>query len=344
MKQIVNIADGGTEVLKIQESTKPTPQSSEILIRIRAAGLNFADIQARKGQYADAPSKPCVMGYEVSGTVDEVGEGVDKEWKGRPVVAMTRFKGQAEYVVVSTDQVFEKPDLLTFEEAAAIPVNYLTAYVLTEVMGGLKSYESILVHNAGGGVGLAAVDISRHIGAKIFGTASSHKHEILKSRGIDEVVDYNNHDWLDWIRSKTNQQGVELVIDPLGGRHWKKSYRALRATGRLGMFGVSSASKRNTGRWKAKWDLLKTVLKMPFFHPIPLTNKNNGVFGVNLGHLWHETGKARQWINTIKEGIDDGWVRPRVDQTFPFSKVQEAHRYIEDRRNIGKVVLIPDYE
>src|SRR4029079_8791483 len=125
---------------------------------------------------------------------------------------------------------------------AAIPVNYLTAYALLEVMGSLHPGESVLIHNAGGGVGLAAIDIARKIGATTYGTASPTKHEFLRERGLDHPIDYRNQDWLPALMGLTGNRGVELVIDPIGGAHWKKSYAALRHTGRLGMFGVSAGS------------------------------------------------------------------------------------------------------
>ena len=242
MRQVVTTRNGGVEVLRVEEKPDPHPGAGEVVVGVRAAGLNFADILARQGLYPDGPKKPCVMGYEVAGLVEEVGEGVDPDLIGVPVVAMTRFGGQSEKVVVQDKQLFEKPDSLTFEQAAAIPVNYLTAYALLVVMGGLRKGEAVLIHNAGGGVGLAALDIAKHIGAVTYGTASPSKHDFLRNRGLDHPIDYRTQDWLPVLKQLTGGRGVELVIDPIGGSHWKKSYRALRHTGRLGMFGVSVAS------------------------------------------------------------------------------------------------------
>ncbi|WP_440999506.1 zinc-binding dehydrogenase [Fodinibius sp. SL11] len=341
MRQIVNTSNGGYEVLEVQEVADVEPESNEVVINVKASGLNFADILARKGQYPDGPSKPCVMGYEVSGVVGSVGDAINKEWLGKEVIATTRFKGQAEQVVVQESQLFEKPERLSFEEAAALPVNYLTAYILITVMGSLQSYESILIHNVGGGVGIAALDIARHIGAKTYGTASKRKHDFLADRGLDYAIDYRNKDWYEELMDLTNGRGVELITDPLGGKEWKRSYKALRATGRLGMFGISSASEGTGGGIGAMWSMLKTVLQMPIFHPLPLLGKNRGVFGVNLGHLWHEPKKAKIWMNQILKGVEEDWVNPHVDATFQFDQVAEAHRYIEERKNIGKVILRP---
>jgi NADPH:quinone reductase-like Zn-dependent oxidoreductase len=338
MRQIVNRATGGVEVLEIQEAPDPTPAKGEVVVNVKAAGLNFADILARQGLYPDGPKKPCVMGYEVCGVVETIGADIDRELLGKSVVAMTHFRGQAEKVAVAATQLFEKPVSLTFEEAAAIPVNYLTAYALLQVMGSLHEGESVLIHNAGGGVGLAAIDIARKIGATTYGTASPGKHEFLRERGLDHPIDYRNQDWLPILKQLTNGRGVDLVIDPIGGGHWKKSYAALRHTGRLGMFGVSAASANGL---KGKLKLVKAALQMPRFHPLGLLNKNRGVFGLNLGHLWHEPEKVSVWMKAILDGVSEGWIRPHVDKVFPFAKAGDAHRYMEARKNIGKVVLIP---
>ena len=338
MRQVVTTKTGGVEVLRVEEKSDPHPGAGEVVVGVRAAGINFADILARQGLYPDGPKKPCVMGYEVAGLVEEVGEGVDPDLVGLSVVVMTRFGGQAEKVVVQERQLFEKPESLTFEQAAAMPVNYLTAYALLVAMGGLRKGEAVLIHNAGGGVGLAALDIAKHVGAVTYGTASPSKHDFLRKRGLDHPIDYRTQDWLPVLKKLTSDRGVELVIDPIGGSHWKKSYRALRHTGRLGMFGVSSASANGL---KGKFKLLKAAVQMPRFHPIGLLNKNRGVFGLNLGHLWHEPDKVVEWVQTLMEGVQEGWIRPHVDRAFPFEQAGEAHSYIESRKNIGKVVLVP---
>lgn len=338
MRQIVTTANGDIDVLKVQEKPDPTPRADEVVIRVRAAGLNFADILARQGLYPDGPPKPCVMGYEVSGVVDAVGKDVNSSFIGKSVVAMTRFGGQTELIAVKATQMFEKPEKLTFEQAAAIPVNYLTAYALLVVMGSLHEGESILIHNAGGGVGLAALDIAKKIGAVTYGTASPGKHKFLTDRGLDHAIDYRKQDWQPQLMQLTNGRGVDLIIDPIGGAHFKKSYNALRHTGRLGMFGVSVGSGNGLS---GKLKMLKAAIQMPRFHPLGLFNKNRGVFGLNLGHMWHEPEKVALWMRDILRGVDEEWIRPHVDQTFSFDDVGKAHRQLEERKNIGKVVLIP---
>jgi NADPH:quinone reductase-like Zn-dependent oxidoreductase len=337
MKRIVITRAGSPEVLQVQQGADPTPLPGEVRIRVKAAGLNFADIMARKGLYPDAPPLPCTVGYEVAGVVDAVGSGVEESWLNMEVAALTRFGGQADTVVVQTGQVFPKPAGLSFEQAAAIPVNYLTAWQLLVVMGSLKSDESVLIHNAGGGVGLAAIDIASHIGATIYGTASARKHDFLRERGLHHPIDYRHQDWGPQLDRLTDGKGVDLITDPIGGDHFRKSYKHLRSTGRLGMFGISTASE-GAG---SKWSLVKMAVKTPFFHPFGLMNVNKGVFGVNMGHLWHEQEKVRRWMEAIMAGFEAGWIRPHVDKVFRFEEAAAAHRYMEERGNTGKVILVP---
>jgi NADPH:quinone reductase-like Zn-dependent oxidoreductase len=336
MKQVMIVGKGGPDRLQVRESPDPAPQQGEVRIRVRASGVNFADILARRGLYPDAPPLPAVVGYEVSGVVDDVGDGVDRAMIGTDVLALTRFGGYADVVSVPAIQVFEKPAGLSHTEAAAIPVSYLTAWQLLVVMGSLKAGETVLIHNAGSGLGLAAIDIATHVGATIYGTASGSKHAFLAERGVHELIDYRATDWSAEIDRLTGGKGVHLITDPLGGANAKKSYRALRSTGRLGMFGVSVATD---SKLPGTLGLGRAALGMPVFHPVGLMNGNRAVFGVNLGHMWHEADAIRGWMREILSGVEEGWVRPHVDRTFPLADAGQAHTYIEERRNIGKVVL-----
>lgn len=337
-QQIVITRAGGPDVLQVREDQLAAPAANEVQVTVAAAGINFADILARQGLYQDAPPLPCTVGYEVAGTVRQLGAGVPGEWLGRRVFGLTRFGGYASHVNVPLAQMFEMPAGMDFQQAAAIPVNYLTAWQLLCVMGNLKASETLLIQNAGGGVGLALIDIGKQLGARLLGTASAGKHAFLHERGLDKAIDYTRGDWLAEVMRLTDGRGVELVTDPLGGDSWRKSLRALRHTGRLGMFGVSEASANGVA---GKLKLLKTALKMPFIHPVSLMNENRGTFGVNMGHLWHEVDKIRDWMDALLAGWQDGWVRPHVDRAFAFSEAGEAHAWIEARRNIGKVLLVP---
>jgi NADPH:quinone reductase-like Zn-dependent oxidoreductase len=337
IRQVVITKAGGFDVLKVRERNRFAAGPGEVSIQVKAAGINFADIMARQGLYPDAPRLPCVVGYEVSGVVDSVGKGVTRVKPGNRVMALTRFGGYSEQVSAPEIQVVPIPESIGFEEAASLPVAFCTAFQLVQ-MGGLRPHESILIHNVGGSVGLALLDIARHIGAITYGTASAGKHSFLRERGLDHAIDYRKEDWTKVLKELTGGKGVELITDPLGGNESRKSYKALRATGRLGMFGMSTATESGLS---GKLRLLATAMKIPLFHPIGLMSVNKGVFGVNMGHMWHEPEKVLVNLEATLAGYSAGWVRLALDRSFSFEDAGAAHEYIEARKNRGKVVLTP---
>src|SRR5271166_6612382 len=285
MRQIWISKAGPPEVLVLKEAPDPQPAAGETRIRVEASGVNFADVMGRLGRYPDLPPIPVVPGYEVAGRVDVVGGRVDPTWVGRDVFALTRFGGYADVVCVPQAQVFARPPEMSAREGASIPVNYLTAWQLMVVMGGLKPNETVLIHSAGGGVGIAATQIAKHIGARVIGTASAAKHSELRALGVDHLIDYRTEDFEARARQITGGRGVELVLDAIGGDSLKKGYRLLAPTGRLGIFGASSAATNKTG---GMFGMLSTLASTPWvqFNPLSLMNANKGVFGVNLGHMW----------------------------------------------------------
>jgi NADPH:quinone reductase-like Zn-dependent oxidoreductase len=176
------------------------------------------------------------------------------------------------------------------------------------------------------------------MGAETYGTASPAKHDFLTEKGLDYPIDYRNRDYERVLQELTGGQGVHLILDPLGGPHWRKNYRLLHPTGRVVYFGASSIAG---GKTRSVLNILRTLLGLPFFNPIQLMNANKGVLGVNLGHLWEYVEMQREWMSQIFEWYDEALFRPHVDRTFPFSRVAEAHHYIQDRKNLGKVLLVP---
>lgn len=340
MRQVWITRSGPPEVLEVREAPDPMPAAGQLRVRVEASGVNFADIMGRMGLYPDLPPIPVVVGYEVGGRVDAVGDGVDKSWIGTDVFAMTRFGGYSDVVCVPEAQVFARPAGMSAEDGAALPVNYFTAWQLIVVMGGLRAGETVLVHSAGGGVGIAATQIARHIGASVIGTASRSKHEFLRASGVDMLIDYRTEDFEKRTMELTGGRGVELILDAVGGESFKKGFRVLAPTGRLGMFGMSSAA---VGKERNVLAALKAAASMPWlqFNPPALLNANKGVFGVNLGHLWHEIPRIRGWADSLLDLWDAGVIKPHVDKVFPFSEAARAHHYVQDRKNIGKVLLRP---
>src|SRR5215208_569834 len=249
MRAVVITGHGPPEVLQVQERPDPPVGRGDVRVAVKAAGINFADTMARIGMYPDAPKLPCVVGYEVAGEVESVGEGVEDHAVGDRVLAATRFNGYAELVTVPVAQVLPLPKKVSFEEGAAFPVNYGTAYAALVIMGGLKPGERVLIHAAGGGVGISATQIAKGIGAEIFGTASGSKHDAIRGQGVDHAIDYRTMDFEDEIRRITDGEGVDVIMDALGPTSFQKDYRLLRQGGRLIMYGASElqtgSGKRN---------------------------------------------------------------------------------------------------
>ena len=189
----------------------------------------------------------------------------------------------------------------------------------------------MLVHSAGGGVGIAATQIAKLIGAKVIGTASGSKHERLKAFGADHLIDYRREDFEARAREITKGHGVELILDAVGGDSLKKGYRLLAPTGRLGMFGVSSAVN---AKRRDLLNVFRTLANTPWFlfTPLALLNANKGVFGVNLGHMWHEIGRMRMWMDDLLDLWSKGAMKPQIDRVFTFDEAPLAHHYIQDRR------------
>ncbi len=340
MRQIWITRTGRPEVLQVREAPDPAPRDGEVRVRVEASGINFADIMGRMGVYPDLPPIPVVPGYEVAGRIDAVGPGVDQSWIGRDVIAMTRFGGYADVVCAPLKQIFPRPAGLSALEGAAIPVNYFTAWQLVVVMGALKANETVLIHSVGGGVGIAATQIAKHIGARVIGTASAAKHGEMRALGVDHLIDYRTEDFETRTREISGGRGVELILDAVGGESWKKGYRVLAPTGRLGMFGASSLV---SGKQRSVLSMLSMIAKTPWFqfNPPGLMNANKGVFGVNLGHMWGEIDRLREWGDTLVELAAKGVIKPKVAASFTFDDAPKAHHFVQDRRNIGKVLLVP---
>ncbi|MDA3947766.1 MAG: medium chain dehydrogenase/reductase family protein [Spirochaeta sp.] len=338
MKQIVIRRAGGPEVLELHEAPDPVVGPGEVVIAVRASGINFADLMARMGMYPDAPPFPCVVGYEVAGTVSACGEGVTSFERGDRVMALTRFGGYQDVVAVPATQVFPIPDSLSFSAAAAIPVNYFTAWLALFVLGNGRADDTVLVHNGGGGVGIAAIQLARAAGLTVVTTASSWKHEELRRNGADTCIDYRTEDFVEAVRAVTDRRGVDLILDPLGGPNIRKDLSVLAPLGHLVGFGLSD-SVRNGRRSMAR--MLRSVFLMPRINMVSLFNRNHAIAGLNLGHLWSEMDRLRGIGDEILTMYEAGTISPVVAWEFPLAAAGEAHTFIAERKNLGKVILVP---
>lgn len=332
MHAVVITKHGPPKVLQVQERPDPSLGPDEVRIEVAASGVNFADVMARVGLYADAPKPPAVIGYEVAGTVLEVGPDVTGLTPGQRVLAGTKFGGYASQVAVPAVDVVALPDDLTFEQGAAIPVNYATAWAALIGYGNLQPGERVLIHSAGGGVGIAAAQIAKHAGAEVWGTASPGKHERIRELGCDHPLDYTAGGW---------EQGLpsfDIVLDAIGGHSFRRSYSQLRAGGRLVAFGAAAVM---SGQRRNLVTALGTVLRMPRFNMIKQMSESKAVIGLNMLSLWKDRGTLDPWIAPLVAMLADGTVKPVVAGAFSFEDAGEAHNMISERRNVGKVVLVP---
>jgi synaptic vesicle membrane protein VAT-1 len=343
MRAVVLTGTGGPEVLQVQERPDPAVGPGEVRIAVRAAGINFADTMARVGLSPNAPKTPCVLGYEVAGEIETVGEGVGEHEVGDRVIAGTRFGGQAELVTVPADQALALPERLSFEQGAAFPVNYGTAYAALTVMGGMREGDRVLIHAAGGGVGISAAQLARNAGAEVFGTASPGKHEAIRAQGVQHAIDYRNQDFEAEVMRITGGEGVDVIIDALGPTSFRKDYRLLRSGGRMVMYGLSESTSAGARDLPAT---LKSLLKMPlatmpWWKSLTMMNENKGVFGLNMLSWWDREGNLDRVTAPLLADLGAGRIEPIVAESFSFERAGEAHEFIAQRRNVGKVVLFP---
>jgi len=340
MRTIVVERYGPPEVLEVRESPEPTPKSGEALVRVHAVGVGFADLMQRMGIYPGTPKPPFVPGLEVAGVVERASSRSPGDRPplqvGERVAALPKLSGYAERVAAPAERIFRLPVGISFEEAAAIPLNYLTAYHIMFVMGNLQPGDHLLVHGVAGGVGGAAVQLAKAHNLKVFGTASSAKQEFLRQIGVDYPIDYTREDFVDVVR-RTIPGGIEMVMDPIGGKSFTKSYRCLGPMGRLVIFGFSAAAgpdgKRNL------WRAAKAYVATRRYHPLKLMSDNTAIIGVHLGHLETRSAVLAKELDELFRLYSAGKIKPVIGKTFPLEEAAAAHRYIHSAQHVGKVVL-----
>ena len=307
-------------------------------MRVRAAGINFADLLARVGLYPDAPKPPCVVGYEIAGDVDAVGPGVEGFAPGDRVAGGCRFGGYAELVAAGADTLLPLLEDWSYSEGAALPVTYATAYAGLVRYGGLREGERVLIQAAAGGVGTAATQIAKLLGAEVFGTASPEKHEAIRGFGVDHPIDYRTRDVVAEVRRLTGEnRPLDLVLDAIGGRSFRRSYSLLRPGGRLVCFGASSIQQ---GERRNPLKALGVVAQLlPRFNTLRLMNDSKSVIGLNMLRIWDSGRPLDEYLQPLSAWMAEGRIRPVVAREFPLEQGAEAHRFMHERRNIGKVVL-----
>jgi len=331
---------GSPEVLVEREIPLATPGPGEIHIRVGAAGVNFADLLQRAGLYGQVPELPYPPGFEVAGTVERVGPGVD-EWNvGDTAVALLRFGGYARDVVLPSDQAFPYPESLTAAEAAGVPVVFLTAWVALFETGHARPGDAVLVLGAGGGVGTAAVQLAVAHGLQVFGTAGTpaKRSYVVDELGADACFDSRGKWADDLYEALGRKRGLDIALDPVGGKATPACRRLLNPLGRVVFYGMSEAMPGQKRSWiKAALARFRTGS----IHPLSLVAPNQGVFGIHLLYLKEKESLLGPALEKIYDGIVGGRWEPVMDQSFPLTRegAVEAHRYLHDRKNLGKVVL-----
>jgi NADPH2:quinone reductase len=303
VKAVVLRETGGPEQLEHTDVPDPVAADGEVLLRVRAAGINFADVLMRSGRYPQPPELPAVLGTEVAGEVD-----------GRRVMALPPAGGYAESVSVPEELLVPMPDGASFEEGASFLLAFLTAWIPLTRQVRLESGAHVLVHAGAGGVGSAAVQVAKHLGARVVVTASSEeKRRIARDLGADEALGYDDFE----------QVRVDVVLDSVGGDVFARSFGVLKPLGTVIAIGFA-------GGW---WEPLD---------PGPLVGRNLGLQGFYLGRLMrHRPDLVREAIGEVLDLWERGFLKPLVGATFALEEAPDAHRLIEERRSVGKVVLVP---
>ena len=326
---------GTPDVLKLEETTISEPTPNEVQVEVSFSGINFADIMSRMGLYTTRLKPPYSLGMEIAGKVKNAGSNRLEKYVGKTVVGLCKSGGYSTRVNVPFEQLFII-DEKWLNVSAAIPVNYLTAYFMMFHQGSIRKDETILIHGAGGGVGVAALQLAKYAGANIIGTASKGKHQKLKELGLHHIIDYQNRDFYEECNDITNGRGVDLVLDSLGGFELNKSYKILSEFGRVGIYGFSTAV---TGPKRNYLKILPKFLGTPKFKPTHLMMKNQGVFGFHLGMIKSRKDLVRRYGENIFNLLEKGEINPVIDSVFDLEKASEAHWHIANRKNFGKVLL-----
>lgn len=343
MRKVVIAAPGGHERLTLVEAEPPTPGPGEVRIAVRAIGVNYADCVVRMGLYASAREFvgwPITPGFEVAGVVAATGAGVSDLKVGDPVFAVTLFGGYASHVAVDRRYVFRKPDQVDFEQAAAIPTVFLTAWYALFELAHPRRGQKVLIHSAAGGVGGALIQLARLAGCEVIAVVgASHKVATARELGAHHVIDRSSQDlWREAERLAPG--GYDVVLDANGVSTLRDSYRHLRRTGKLVVYGFHSMLSR--GKDRPSWPKLAVdYLRTPRFNPMAMTNESRSVLAFNLSYLFDRVDLLEEAMAAISGWLEAGEIRPLPVTTYPLAEVARAHADIESGRTVGKLVLVP---
>ncbi len=321
---------------EVRETEKPSLSPDQVMIKVAAFGLNFADVMARLGLYKAAPPLPAILGYDVVGHVEECGSNISGLKVGDRVVALTRFGGYAEYAVAEEAMAHKIPETFSPGIAVALATQYSTAYFLSHSMANLQEGDRVLVHAAAGGVGTALVQMALLKKCLVFGTCSSvEKMEYLKKIGVHHPINYKKNDFEKEIRLLNKDVGLDVIFDPVGGTSVRKGFRLLGAGGRILTFGVSSMNKNTSFFGK-----LKVLFQFGIYHPIQFLGGSKGMIGVNMLKVGEERpDKVANAMKAVIQMTEKGDLNPFVGAEYNIELLAEAHQFLESRKSMGKIVV-----
>lgn len=321
---------------EIREVEIPVVSNDQVLIKVEAFGINFADVMARLGLYKGAPPLPALLGYEVVGHVEKCGSNVQDIKVGDRVSAITRFGGYAEYAVAQKEVANIIPESMSVGTAVALATQYTTAYFLSHTMANIQEGDKVLVHAAAGGVGTALVQMALHKKCLVFGTCSSlDKMDYLRKNGVHHPINYLEKDFASEIKTILGTGGLDVIFDPVGGLSVSKGYKLLTAGGRLVSYGVSSMNKT-----KSIFGKIWVLAQFGIYHPLQFLSNSRGMIGVNMLKLGEENPEKvanamKAVINLAQKGI----IKPFVGGEYKVDQMAEAHEYLESRKSMGKIVV-----
>lgn len=325
MKAIHVIRKGLDTSLKIAETNRPEPGGHELLVKIEATALNRADLLQRAGNYPVPDGVSEILGLEMSGVVEATGEKVTKFKNGDQVFGLLAGGGYAEYCTIHQDLAMKKPESLSYEEAAAIPETFLTAYQALVWLGKISRNETVLIHAGASGVGTSAIQLARHLfDATIITTASQqHKLDACRELGADYTINYKDQDFADVITDELGSNAVDLIIDFVGAPYWQKNIDVLGMDGRMVYLSFLG------GHRIENMSLVPILRKRLSIKGSTLRNRSED-YKIKLTKKF-----ADQTLNLFRKGT----IKPVIDSIFDWEKAEEAHKRMADNKNTGKIVL-----
>lgn len=336
MKAAVLVRKGdAAKAFEIREVDTPKIKAGEVLIKVEGFGLNFADVMARQGLYADAPPMPSILGYDVAGTITAVAPDVTSVKVGDRVTAMTRFGGYAEYVAADARAVAVIPAAMPVGEATALTTQYCTAYYAAAEAVNLHEGDRVLIHSAAGGVGTALLQYAKYKGCEIFATAGSDsKIKMLQANGVHHAINYTTQDFGAEIKRITNGQGVDVIFDAVGGDYVKRGFRSLAAGGRIVCYGAADISDKNI------FGKIGTLLGFGIYHPIQFMSNSKALIGINMLRIAdNKPAVLKRCLENVVKLYEQGVFKPLVGGVYPVAQIGEAHAQLEHRKSTGKITI-----